>query len=441
MKTGEGKSRRKTQKKTEELFGVSEKESEQKEQVKEKIEEKNVKVDEAKEKGKEKVEVRTKEVKEKTEEEIKQEQKEETKIQVSTTEKKKEEKKPLLVITGACGFIGSYAVELAKKEGWRVRACDLPSAFRGSDEFGRARYPELVKKLADEVAEVDITKPETLAGVFDDADYIFHIAAILKYDVPWDLLYNVNVNGTKNVFEEILKSKNSSLKKIVVWSTNGIYGVPKDGEVIIDEKSPVRPVTKYALSKFLEEKTAMIYHKKYGIPVTIIKPTAVYGQRESYMFFNYLKTIRDSKVVLVFSNFDFYFPSIHAEDVVRAAIHLSKIKNTDGEDYIVDDDSKNTVIDVMRFLAETFDKPFYILPPVPLPIVRTGLISVSYLMKFLSDKFGIKKPLEEEFSLMFGYSMRYSNQKLKSTGFQLKYPRFQDGMKETIKWYQEEGLL
>ncbi|MCX7733365.1 MAG: NAD(P)-dependent oxidoreductase [bacterium] len=441
MKTGEqkGKSRKKTQKKTEELLKFSEKESEQQEQVKEKTEEKSLKAEEIKEEVKEKV--FEEEVKEKAKEKIEQEQREEVKIQVSTVEKKREEKKPLLVITGACGFIGSYAVEIAKEEGWRVRACDLPSAFRGSDEFGRARYPELVKKLADEVAEVDITKPETLGGVFDDADYIFHIAAILKYDVPWELLYNVNVNGTKNVFEEILRSKNSSLKKIVVWSTNGIYGVPKDGEVIMDEKSPVRPVTKYALSKFLEEKTAMIYHKKYGIPVTIIKPTAVYGKRESYMFFNYLKTIRDSKVVLIFSNFDFYFPSIHAADVVRAAIHLSKIKNTDGEDYIVDDDSKNTVIDVMRFLAETFDKPFYILPPVPIPIARIGLISVSYLMKFLSDKFRIKKPLEEEFSLMFGYSMRYSNQKLKSTGFRLKYPRFQDGMRETIKWYQEEGLL
>jgi len=378
----------------------------------------------------------TQETQEKAQE-LRPEEKKETQIQ----EKKESYRQPLLVITGACGFIGSYAVELAKKEGWKVRACDLPSAFRGKDEFGKSRYPELVKKFADEVVEIDITKPETIRGVFNDADYIFHIAAILKYDVPWSLLYSVNVNGTKNIFEEILRCKNSNLKRVVVWSTNGIYGVPRDDNTIITESSPVRPVTKYALSKFLEEKAALSYFKRYGIPVTIIKPTAVYGPRESYMFYDYLRTIKKSKVVLSFSNFDFAFPSVHAEDVVRAAIHLSKFEGSVGEDYMIDDDSQNTVIDIMKFLAEVFDKPFYLLPPVPIPVLRKILISGSYFFKFLSDTFGIKKPIEEEFTFMFGYNMKYSNQKLKSTGFQFKYPKFQDGMRETIKWYEEVGLL
>lgn len=369
-----------------------------------------------------------------------EERKEQEPKKEEKTEKREEGRKPLVVITGACGFIGSHAVEIAKAEGFKVRACDLPIAFQGKDEFGRSRYPELVKKIADEVAEVDITKPETLKGIFDGADYILHIAAILKYDVPWELLYNVNVIGTKNVFEEILKSENPNLKRVVVWSTNGIYGVPENSNAVIVESSPVRPVTRYALSKFLEEKTAMMYYRKYGIPVTVIRPTAVYGPRESYMFYGYLKTVKNSKFVPVFSNFTFHFPSVHAVDVVRAALHLARTKEAEGEDYIIDDDSQNTVVDVMRFLAEVFDKPFYLLPPVPIGVARAGLVYSSYMFKLFS-KFGVKKPLEEEFTLMFGYDLKYSNEKLKSTGFRFKYPKFQDGMKETIKWYEEVGLL
>jgi len=91
----------------------------------------------------------------------------------------------------------------------------------------------------------------------------------------------------------------------------------------------------------------------------------------------------------------------------------------------------------MRFAAEIFDKPFYLLPPFPVEIIRAGIIAIS----FVSEKILKKKAIEFEFSFMFGYDMRYSNEKLKSTGFEFKYPKFQDGMKETIKWYEENGLI
>ena len=377
--------------------------------------------------------------KEKGVEKVKKEKK------VSELEEGKEEKEqkkntPLLVVTGACGFIGSWAVEIAKNSGWRVRACDLPGAFRGKDEFGRARYPELVRKLADEVVECDITKPETLKGVFEGADYIFHIAAILKYDVPWDVLYNVNVLGTKNVFEEILRS-GTTPKRVVVWSTNGIYGVPEPDEIPVREDSPVRPPTRYALSKFLEEKIALMYYREHEIPVTVIRPTAVYGPRESYMFLENLRALKKSKFIAIPSNFNLGFPSVHAVDVVRAAMHLAQIPEAEGEDYIVDDDSGNTAIDIMKFAAEKFEKPFYLLPPVPLELLRGFMITVSFLDEKISHMLGRSPKFEYEFMFMFGYDMRYSNEKLKSTGFEFKYPRFQDGMSETVKWYEEVGLL
>jgi nucleoside-diphosphate-sugar epimerase len=262
----------------------------------------------------------------------------------------------------------------------------------------------------------------------------------LKYDVPWEVLYNVNVVGTKNVFEEILRS-GSTPKRVVVWSTNGIYGVPEPDELPIREDSPVKPTTRYALSKFLEEKTALLYYRKHNIPVTIIKPTAVYGPRESYMFLDTLRNFKRLKFIASPSNLTVGFPSVHAVDVVRAAMHLAQIPETEGEDYIVDDDSKNTAIDILRFSAEIFEKPFYLLPPIPLELIRTFLLGISFIDERLSNLIGKKPSLEHEFMFMFGYDMRYSNEKLKSTGFKFKYPRFQDGIRETIKWYEGVGLL
>lgn len=351
--------------------------------------------------------------------------------------RKVEKKQKLVVITGACGFIGSWAVEIAKSMGFRVRACDLPSAFKGKDEFGKSRFPEIVKKTADEIAECDLTQPETLRGVFSDADYILHIAAILKYDVPWETLYKVNVEGTKNIFEEILRSENSSLKRVVVWSTNGIYALPED-DGVISEESLVAPPTKYALSKFLEEKTAMQYYKKFKIPVTIIRPTAVYGPRESYMFLSSLRNFKRLKFLAIPSNFNFSFPTVHAVDVCRAALHLAQLPQAEGEDYIINDDSNMTAIDVMRFAAELFDKPFYLLPPMPVELVRGGIIGLSFLLEKILK---VRSGLEFEFSFMFGYDMKYSTRKLKSTGFEFRYPKFDEEMRETVKWYEQMGLL
>ncbi len=361
------------------------------------------------------------------------------KVEEPEMSEKLQKRSPVLVITGACGFIGSWAVEVAKKEGWKVRACDLPSAFAGRDKFGKAKYPQLVRKLADEVVECDVTKPETLRGIFDGADYVFHIAAILKYDVPWELLYNVNVEGTKNVFEEIIR-RGVDVKRVVVWSTNGVYGVPEKNEVPIREGNPAKPVTRYGLSKFLQEKWAWIYHRKHGIPVTVIRPTAVYGPRETYMFLNFLKTLKKQKFLFIPSNLSFGFPSVHAIDVVRSAMYLSQLKEADGEDYIINDDSNLSAIDVMRFAAEVFDKPFYLLPPVPIEILR-GIVFVSSFISKLVSKFGARADMEFEFSFMFGYDMSCSNEKLKSTGFKFMYPDFKEGMKETVRWYQDHGLL
>jgi len=191
---------RKKKEEVDDLFASSEKKSVKKKKVKEKQGEKE-KTDEGKPEEKKAHKEQIVETKSDVE-------------QKSDIKPESEVKPPLVVITGACGFIGSWAVQIAKESGFKVRACDLPSAFAGKDDLGsgRARFPEVVKKLADEIVECDITSPETLRDVFKDATYILHIAAILKYDVSWDLLYKVNVLGTKNVFEEILRSEPSQLK-------------------------------------------------------------------------------------------------------------------------------------------------------------------------------------------------------------------------------------
>jgi nucleoside-diphosphate-sugar epimerase len=83
----------------------------------------------------------------------------------------------------------------------------------------------------------------------------------------------VNVNGTENVLKA---ARDYNVKRVVHISTISVYGKTADGD--LDESAP-RKYSKdtYADSKLDAEKLAFHYFKKYGLPVSIIQPTVVYG--------------------------------------------------------------------------------------------------------------------------------------------------------------------
>ena len=131
---------------------------------------------------------------------------------------------PLSLVTGACGFMGTHMVEVLAEAGHRIRATDLASSY-DHDDLKTGRSPGVLKRLNVEFVPADITKRETLDKAMEGVEYIFHIAAIFSYSAPWDLLYKVNVEGTRNILESAKLA--SSFKKIVLWSAGGFYRLPK----------------------------------------------------------------------------------------------------------------------------------------------------------------------------------------------------------------------
>ncbi len=94
------------------------------------------------------------------------------------------------LVTGATGFIGSRLCRELKKENWKIRALALPG--------------ENCDPISDNVSEIvtgDITRPETLAGIGDGMDVVFHLAArVLDYGSKKQF-YAPIYDGTKNMLE------------------------------------------------------------------------------------------------------------------------------------------------------------------------------------------------------------------------------------------------
>jgi UDP-glucose 4-epimerase len=132
--------------------------------------------------------------------------------------------KPLSLVTGACGFMGSHMVEVLHAAGHEVRATDLPATLE-ADDRARGRFPSVCRALGAELVPSDLTKPRSLAPLVQGVDYVFHVAAIFNYTAAWETLYRANVLGTRALADHA--AEEPSLKRFVLWGAGGVYGLPE----------------------------------------------------------------------------------------------------------------------------------------------------------------------------------------------------------------------
>ncbi len=339
------------------------------------------------------------------------------------------------LVTGACGFSGSHMVDLLVERGYDVIATDVETAPR------RWLNPET------NFIPSNLLDKKSLEEVVDSVDTIFHPAAIFSYTAPLEDLIRVNVEGTKNLLD-VASSK--GVRRIVVWSTAGVYNVDEAKGEIIDETGPIGPSNNYEYSKLKQEELAMEYHISGKIEVTILRPAPIYGPRNFYGFANIVFGVASLPAVVV-PIIENKSVAVHVRDVSEAALFLSELPESAGEIYNLVDDSDYSYSELVLGIARVLGKPSYQIPlkvstdPIVPVLVLIAKMSELLRRKFpLAFELPVLKPLkylEEDTARYIGRSFRFSNEKLKRTGYKLRYPDVIEGVEETIRWYKEYGYL
>lgn len=184
--------------------------------------------------------------------------------------------KEKLFITGASGFIGYHLVAAALEAGMEVHA-----AVRQSSDLS------FLKKLNADPADLvyvnaDFSSRDKLTKLLEDGGYayIIHAAGVTKAKTA--AAYNlVNAEYSLNLAQAAV-SADILLKRFVFLSSLAALGPAayNAAQPITEETLPV-PVTDYGRSKLLAEQ----YLKEVnGLPLSIIRPTAVYGPGEKDLF-------------------------------------------------------------------------------------------------------------------------------------------------------------
>jgi UDP-glucose 4-epimerase len=178
--------------------------------------------------------------------------------------------KPIVIVTGGAGFIGSHMVDLLLEKDYSVRVIDN---FTGGHAVNLAHHEGNPNLAVDHRDIRDLEPEDTL---FSDARLVFHFAGIgdivPSIEKPADYM-DVNVQGTVRILEG---ARRAGVKKLVYAASSSCYGL---ADTPTTEDHPIAPQYPYALSKHQGEQAVFHWHKVYGVPVNAIRIFNAYGTR------------------------------------------------------------------------------------------------------------------------------------------------------------------
>ncbi len=235
------------------------------------------------------------------------------------------------LVTGAAGFIGSYLVETLKERGYEVTCL----ARRSSNL-------KWIEHLGLKYIVFDLSDVESHADEIDGFDYIFHLAGVTKGSCERDF-FHANTECTEKLVR-VAAERGGNLKRFIYLSSLAAIGPGNGGPV--REDSPPRPVSIYGRSK-LEGERAVLQHRG-KLPVTIIRPPAVYGPRDTD-FFVMFRMIK--KGIFPFWGRCIY-SLLYVEDLVRGIVLAAEKKEAAGEIFFLSDDMVYTNEDIAAEISQ-----------------------------------------------------------------------------------------
>ncbi len=221
------------------------------------------------------------------------------------------------VVTGGTGFVGSHLVDLLLAKGHKVKCI-----------IRKTSNLRWLKDKNVELIDSGLYDKSKLIEILKDADYLYHVAGIVKAK-NWEDYYNGNVLPTKNLLEAI-KEGNTKIKRVIIVSSLTATGPSKIGKPNTED-SPMNPITRYGKSKMEEEKLVKTFMS--SIPITIVRPPAVYGIRDTGIYLIF-KTYKGGLLPLIgFNNKEVSI--VNVKDLVRGIYLASTSEKAAGEIYFI----------------------------------------------------------------------------------------------------------
>jgi len=328
-----------------------------------------------------------------------------------------------ILITGASGFIGSFLVEEALKRGFETFAGIRKTSSKKYLQDERIKFVDLnfadVQALIQQMSEL---------GKFD---YIIHNAGVTKCNDKRDFDC-VNFGYTKN-FVKALISANVVPDKFLYMSSLSAFGSGNEKTLMpIMLSDTPNPNTIYGASKLKAEK---FIESNDGFPYIFMRPTGVYGPRETdYFVFN--QTVnRGIEPSMGFKTQ--YLTFIYVRDLVRV-IFDALASNIVRKAYFVADGKVYTNDEYAAIVKKILNKKYTFKLKTPLFLVK----AISTTLDTVCGWFGTSPTLNrDKYNMLKATNWKCETAPLeKDFNFCAEYD-LERGMIEAIEWYKKEKWL
>jgi nucleoside-diphosphate-sugar epimerase len=327
-----------------------------------------------------------------------------------------------VLITGASGFIGHHLVEAAQQAGLEVHA-----AVRRSSDLTH------LKALNPVLVYPDFSSQESLLKVLEEGGYRYIIHAAGATRAKDKNTYNeINADYTLRL-AQAAQLVSQPVKRFIFMSSLAALGpLSYHEEQPITETTLPLPLTLYGKSKLLAEHYLAGVK---GLPITIIRPTAVYGpwERDLFILFKTLYKGLDLYIGRRPQRLSF----VYVKDLVDVTISALLQNHAENRVYNISDGvayTRYTLADLFNKVSGIRTRRFHL--PTSLMKLVAGMLELGYIFSKTTPVLNPEK-LRELMAPNWICSIEAAQRDL---NFQPQYG-LQRGLDETLRWYRANQWL
>jgi len=257
-----------------------------------------------------------------------------------------------ILITGGAGFIGSNLCEYFLEKGEKVICLD---------NFSTGHYHNLKNSIQNpdfKLIEGDIRNIKDCQLAVEGVDYVLHQAALGS--VPRSIIdpitsNDVNVSGFLNM---ITASRDAKVKRFIYAASSSTYGdsegLPKVEEVI------GKPLSPYAITKYVNELYAEIFSKTYGLETIGLRYFNVFGRKQdpngvyAAVIPKFIQQLMSYESPIINGDGNFSRDFTYIDNVIQMNALAISTKNPEAINTVYNTafGDRNTLNDLIRYLKE-----------------------------------------------------------------------------------------
>jgi nucleoside-diphosphate-sugar epimerase len=243
-----------------------------------------------------------------------------------------------IFITGASGFIGRAVVKRLK-DNYELTLLLPP----GEPAIG----------LSDmNIVRGDVSRRRSLSGLIKGHDTVIHLAGAVGHQT-WKNCLSINSDGSRNVIKQAIKA---GVIRFIHMSSVSVYGRLPD--IKITEEQPCKKIRDpYGDTKIEAELVIRKFSEKNRIDLTVLRPTAVYGEGDNKFLPKLIENLRSGKFRMMGDGSQ-SVDLVNVADVAEA-VYLSLLRpESIGQTYNIANAKNPTWNKFLREVCKELDIPY-----------------------------------------------------------------------------------